>query len=214
MTYRPGTANRGSVPEMMKPKGMRSVREIMLVCGTMAVAGHVCAGGGVWLPDSSFGPQITVYVSQPLWSRGPSARIYGMRLEQLRSDVGVPRRAEYGVVRRKSLIDLQIRPNAGTRLEFAARVSWDLGSESFGLTPDGSSRVIDLAFRTHEVAAEHSFRPWSGPHNPAALPRRFVLPCEVASIGPAAPYVRHRSDEPTDACDALAMITSRSALAF
>jgi hypothetical protein len=199
---------------MTKLRGRRPAREIVFACATMAAVANACAASGVWLPDSSLGPQITLYVSQPLWARVPSTRTYGMRLEQVRSDVGLPRRAEYGVVRRKSLIDLQVRPHSGMRLEFAARISWDLGRESFGLTPDGSSRVIDLTFRAHELAAKQPIRPWVGPINAAARPRRFVLHCDVASTDLTAPYVRHRTDQLTNACDALAMTTSRSVLAF
>jgi hypothetical protein len=199
---------------MTKPKVMRPVREIMLGCTTMAVAASACAGNGVWLPDTTLGPQITLYVSQPLWARGGSARSYGMRLEQVRSDVGLPRRAEYGVVHRKALIDLQVRPHAGTRLEFAARVTWDLGRDSFGQTPDGTSRVIDLAFRTPDLAAVWSFRHWLAPISGATPPARFALHCDAASTEATDYYLRQRTDQLAGACNALAMTTGRRALAF
>jgi hypothetical protein len=202
---------------MTKPKGMRPLHEIVLGCAMMAVVTNTWAGPGVWLPDTSLGPQITLYVNQPLWARGISgisARSYGVRLEQVRSDVGLPRRAEFGTVHRKALIDLQLRPHAGTRLEIAARVTWDLGRESFGLTPDGSSRVIDLAFRTHELPAEPPLQPWAGPISRAALPPRFAWHCDAASTDLTAPYVRQRTDELAGACNALAIMTGRPALAF
>lgn len=185
---------------------------MLLGCATMAAIANAWAGGGVWLPNSSLGPQVTLYVSQPLWARGSSARSYGMRLEQVRSDAGLPRRAEYGAVHRKALIDLQVRPHAGTRLEFAARVSWDLGRDTFGPTPDGSSGVINLAFRAHGLAGEQWLKPWSVPIRSAALPLRYAWHCDAASIEATASYVRHRIDQSAVACDALAMITGRPAL--
>jgi hypothetical protein len=214
LTYRPGAAIGGKLPQMTKPKSMRSAREILIGCATLAVAANTWAGSGVWMPDSSLGPQMTLYVSQPLWGRGNSGRSYGMRLEQVRSDVGLPRRAEYGTVHRKALIDLQFRPHAGTRLEFAARVSWDLGRDTFGLTPDGTSRVIDLAFRAHELATAQPFQPWAAAISSAARPARFVLRCDAASTDLTSSYVRHRTDELSSACNALAMTAGRRALAF
>jgi hypothetical protein len=199
---------------MIKPRGMRPAREMLLGCATMAVIANSWAGTGVWLPSSSLGPQVTLYVSQPLWARGSSARSYGMRLEQVRSDAGLPRRAEYGAVHRKALIDLQVRPHAGTRLEFAARVSWDLGRDTFGPTQEGSSWAINLAYRSHGLAGGQWFQPWSVPTHGAALPLRYAWHCDAASIEATASYVRHRTDQSAVACDALAMITGRPALTF
>jgi hypothetical protein len=199
---------------MIKPKSMRPVRRILYGFATMAVVAEAWAGNGVWLPDTSLGPQLTLYVNQPLWAHGTSARSYGMRLEQVRSDIGLPSRAAYSTVRRKSLIDLQLIPHAGTRLEFAARVTWDLNRDSFGPTPESSSRVIDLAFRTHELPADPSSLPWAVPVSRAALPARFALYCNAASNDLTSSYVRHRTDQLAGACNALAMITSRAELAF
>ena len=196
------------------PKGMRLAREVLLAGATLAVFSDASAGAGVWAPNSSLGPQVTVYVSQPLWARGSSARSYGMRLEQVRSDAGLPRRAEFGAVHRKALIDLQVRPNAGTRLEFAARVSWDLGRGFFGPTPDGSSRVINLAFRAHKLADARSYQPWSVPIHRAALPPPLTWSCDTPSTEVAADYIRHRTEQLAVGCDALAMTIGRSALTF
>ena len=199
---------------MIKPKSMRSARKILIGCATMAVAANAWAGSGVWMPDSSLGPQMTLYVNQPLWTRGTSERSYGMRLEQVRSEVGLSRPAEFGIVHRKALIDLQVRPHAGMRVEFAARVTWDLGRDTFGLTPDGTSRVIDLAFRTRELTAVRPFEPWAGPISSAGVPARFILHCDAASTDLTSTYVRHRTDELASACNALAMTAGHRALAF
>jgi hypothetical protein len=214
LTHRPGEAIRASVPAMIKPKGMQRARDIVFAGVAMSAIANAWAAGGVWVPNSSLGPQLTVYVSQPLWERGSSARSYGLRLEQVRSDVGLPRRAEFGAVHRKALIDLQVRPHAGTRLEFAARVSWDLGRESFGPTPDGSSRVINLAFRGRVLADKLSFQPWTARTHGLATAPRFVWRCDTVSTEAVASHARHRTDDLVGACDALAMTADRPAVAF
>jgi hypothetical protein len=173
------------------------------------VGASVQAASAVWIPNASLGPQLTVYVSQALWSRDTSARTYGIRLEQVRSDMDPARRGQYGTVRHKTLIDLQLRRHTGPRLEFAARVTWDLERESFGPTPDDSIRLLDLAFRVNDFPTALFSGRRAGPTSRAALPARFALQCRAAPMEVAASSVRHRTDLAAGACDALALMRER-----
>jgi len=197
---------------MNQPAGIPPLIEILVGCAALAVVASARAGGGVWLPSTSLGPQLTVYVSQPLWARGADSRTYGIRLEQVRADAGLARSAQYGTVHRKALLDLQLSPHAGPRLEFAARVTWDFGRESFGLTPGGSSRALDLGFRVHDLPAALSSGRWAGPTSSAALPAWFALDCGAAAIDMTASHIRHRPDRLSGVCNALALVPERPAL--
>jgi hypothetical protein len=194
---------------MKQPAGIRPLRGILVGCAALAVVASAQADRVLWLPSASLGPQVTVYVSQPLWARNTAARTYGIRLEQVRSDADFLRRNQFGTVHRKALIDLQLRRHSGLRLEFAARVAWDLERESFGLTSDESSRVIDLAFRIHEPPATLLSGRWARPPSSATVPARFVLYCGVATPQVQALSVRHRTEDPAEACNALALADER-----
>jgi hypothetical protein len=187
--------------DMSQPAGIRPLTRILVGCAALAVGAGTQAGTVGWIPNASLGPQLTVYVSQALWSRDTSARTYGIRLEQVRAEMDPARRGQYGTVRHKALIDLQFRRHAGPRLEFAARVTWDLERESLGPTPDDSIRVIDLAFRVSDFPAALLSGRRAAPTSRAALPARFALQCRAAPTDVAASYVRHRTDLATGACD-------------
>ena len=69
----------------------------LLLGGASVVAGAaVYSGNIVGMAPTSRGPQILLYVSQPLWWRGTSLRVYGLRLEEVRALPTSPQAAAAG----------------------------------------------------------------------------------------------------------------------
>ncbi|HKC17278.1 MAG TPA: hypothetical protein VKC11_11290 [Steroidobacteraceae bacterium] len=145
--------------QMCKSTSKRLRTDFSIGCVALAVGAGAWAGDRAWEPTSSLGPQVTLYVNQPLWSRGTNRRSYGLRLEQVRCDAGMPQRAAFGVVHRKVLLDLQIRSQSDVRVEVATRVTWDLSRESFGPDSNDYRLVFRLPLHALNVAAIQSIHP-------------------------------------------------------
>jgi len=148
-----------SLQQMRKSTTWRLRTDLSIGCVALAVGAGAWAGDRVWEPTSSFGPQVTLYVNQPLWSHGTNRRFYGLRLEQVRCDAGMPQRAAFGVVRRKVLLDLQIRPQSDVRVEVATHIIWDLSRDSFGPESNDYRLVFRLPLHALNVAAVQSIHP-------------------------------------------------------
>jgi hypothetical protein len=145
--------------QLCKSNGKRLRCEILFGCFTVAVGTNVWAGEAMGQPTSSLGPRITLYVSQPLWSRGTETRYYGIRLEQVPSEAVPSQRVGYGPFRHKVLLDLQIRPHSDVRIELATRFTWDLSRETFGANSKDYKLAIKLPLSGFSVAAAQPFHP-------------------------------------------------------
>ena len=108
---------------MQRNAASRFTGRVLLSVASMAAGAAACAANIVGMPPTSSSPQIMLYVSQPLWSRGTS-RVYGLRIEVVRALPTSPQSAT-GSLRRSELIDLRIEPHSQIRIEFARRLSWD-----------------------------------------------------------------------------------------
>lgn len=121
----------------------RQVSQQLLLLGGLLPWGLASsAGDPIAAAPSDHGPRIMLYIAVPLGARD-ATRIYGLRLEQTMPmpvpQTGVP----IGPLRRNELVDLQIRPHSDVRVEFARKLTWDLGRQEFG----GSSAAPNIVLR-------------------------------------------------------------------
>jgi hypothetical protein len=136
----------------------RLASRILLGGVAMAAGSAACADNIVGMAPTSSGRQITLYVSQPLWSRGASSsRVYGLRIEQVRALPAAPQSSVVGSLRRSVLVDLQIVPHSDIRIEFGKRVSWNFTHEAFG---PQSSLSIGLPLMSVSVPDTPPLHPW------------------------------------------------------
>jgi hypothetical protein len=97
----------------------------LLSAASMVTVGTAFAGNPVGAAPAANDRQIMLYVNQPLWSRGVSVRMFGLRIDRLRSVDSVS-------VQRTTLIDLQLRAHSDFRVEFGRRVTWNIRRGEFG----------------------------------------------------------------------------------
>jgi hypothetical protein len=126
------------------------------------------------------GPQLMLYFTQPLWSRGVSVRMYGLKIDRLRTLRFSPRSPASDYTQRTALIDLQLRARSDVRVEFGRHVTWNLGRGEFG--PSAGTVGFQMPTRSSELAAALSRPPW--------VPERF-------GMNASATYLAHR--QATDA---------------
>lgn len=115
---------------------------ILLEAASITAIGTVCAGDPVGAAPAVRGPQIMLYVSQPLWSRGVSLRMYGLRMDRLRSVDSI-------AIQRTPLIDLQLQAHSDVRVEFGRRVTWDIRRGEFG--PHSNSVYFQLPIKNSSL---------------------------------------------------------------
>jgi hypothetical protein len=83
-----------------------------------------------------------LYISQPLWSRGKTPRVYGLRIEESRTLPSNLQTSALVAPHRTQLVDLQIRPQQDFRLEFGTGVTWNVSSATFG--PPTSVSIVAI----------------------------------------------------------------------
>jgi hypothetical protein len=130
----------------------RFMSSILLLSAASVAASAAARAGTIVGMDAptSRSPQITLYFSQTLWSRGTSFRVYGLRIEEVRALPNGPGRAPAaaGSMRRSELFDLQIVPHSDIRIEFARRLVWDSTHGAFGPRSSPSGLAIGLTIHS------------------------------------------------------------------
>jgi hypothetical protein len=120
---------------VQKPRNTASwlVSLILLGGASMLSIRSACAGNVVSVAPASHSPQIMLYVSQPLWSRGDSSlRLYGLCIGKLVTPPTTPQQAAMASFQRSDLIDLQILAHSDVRLELGRRLIWNITRGTFG----------------------------------------------------------------------------------
>jgi len=126
----------------------RFTSSILLSVASMVTSAAACAGYVVGMVPTSRSPQIMLYMSQTLWSRGTSFRVYGLRIEEVRAQPTSGQSGVAGSLRRRELFDLQMVPHSDIRMEFGGRLIWDFTREAFGPQPSRTSLAIGLTIHS------------------------------------------------------------------
>jgi hypothetical protein len=154
---------------------------LMLLGGASMLSSRAaCAGDVVSMAPASRGPQIMLYVSQPLWSRGSSApRLYGLRIGQLRMPSTTSQLTAIAPVQRE-LIDLQIVPHSEMRIDFGRRLIWNITRGAFDPHSNQSVLAVAVPIKGIRRSDAANQQPWD-PASPGvstltgnAIPRRQV----------------------------------------
>jgi hypothetical protein len=117
-------------------------RHLLVAAALLAASFWASAGEAFGPPCASHGPQALLYISQPLWARGKTPRVYGLRIEESRSLPANLQASALVAPRRTQLVDLQIRPQQDVRLEFGSGVTWNVSRATFG--PPTSFSVVAI----------------------------------------------------------------------
>jgi hypothetical protein len=110
---------------------------------SMATLDTAFAGSPVGVAPAANDRQIMLYVNQPLWSRGVSLRMFGLRIDKLRPLDSVS-------IQRTTLIDLQLRAHSDFRVEFGRRVTWNIRRGEFG--PEATSGNFQMSVKNSRLA--------------------------------------------------------------
>ena len=118
----------------------------------MLLAGACCTvitalGAGIEAVPAPHGPQIMLYISQPLWSSGGSQPRFGLRIERLRMPPVSPQPAGMTAIQHTSLIDLQMQSHSDVRVEFGRRVVWDIRRGTLGSQAMADESVIGMPIK-------------------------------------------------------------------
>ena len=165
----------------MQPNAASWLVSLMLLGGASMVSIRpACAGNVVGAAPTSRSPQVMLYVSLPLGSRGSSSQpLYGLRIGELRTPRTTPQLTAIAPIQRE-LIDLQILAHSDVRIEFGKRLIWNITRGAFG--PQSSEAVLAIGMPIKgiglsELANQQPWDPgtsgtsaWAG--NP--VPRRQV----------------------------------------
>ena len=126
---------------------------------------HRCAGSYGWLlllavataqagdPAGNApvlrGPQLMMYFELPLGHSQQAGPMYGLRIEQTRLQSAQSPTMLVATPYRQQLLDLQLRPHADMQIQFARRLTWDFGRESFSTPSNPSSFLIRWPIDSH-----------------------------------------------------------------
>jgi hypothetical protein len=152
--------HRTGATNVLRNGANRFTSRILLSAASVAASAAAGAGDIVGMAPTSRSPQIMFYVSQTLWSPGTSLRVYGLRIEEVRSLPTSPQSAVAGSLRRSELFDLQIVPHSDIRIEFGRRLIWDFTHEAFGPQPSPSSVAIGLTIHRIRFPDPVRLQPW------------------------------------------------------
>jgi hypothetical protein len=130
----------------------------LLFAALLARALACPAADGLTMVPGTHGPQMTLYVRQPLGAG--ATRIYGLRLDRMASTPTVATAGLVGTTGSRTIVDLQIRHASDVRVEFGHRLTWNLGRQEFG--PSGNQPGIAIHLSARAPAA--------------AIPARAALP--------------------------------------
>lgn len=145
---------------MQRNAANRFTSRILLSAASVAASAAACAGNFVGMAPTSRAPQIMLYVSQPLWSPGKSSRVYGLRIEEVRGLAPSLQPAAAGSLRSSVLVDLQMVPHSGIRIEFGRRFIWDSTHAAFGPQSSSTSLAIGLTIHSNRFPAPARLQPW------------------------------------------------------
>jgi hypothetical protein len=121
----------------------RVILQLALFSGLLCRALVCPAADGVGIVRAAHGPQMMLYIQQPLGVRGASL-IYGLRLERLAPAPTLPSPVAIASTGRREIVDLQIRRYSDVRVEFGRRLTWNVGRQEFGLSGHQGSMAIRL----------------------------------------------------------------------
>jgi hypothetical protein len=111
----------------------------------------------------SCGPQLMVYMTLPLWSRGSSSLpVYGLRVGEFRKRPTTPQLVAVAPVQRE-LLDLQIAARSDVRIEFGRRLVWDIQRGAFGPQSALATLAIGVPIkgaRLSEAWNQQPLQPW------------------------------------------------------
>lgn len=122
-------------------------QQLLLFSGLLGWALECPAADAISAVPGAHGPQMMLYIKQPLGARGAS-RVYGLRLEQLATS-STPTAPMAGALpgelaRQREILDLQIRHYSDVRLEFGRRATWNIGRHEFGPSGNQPGMTIRL----------------------------------------------------------------------
>ena len=125
----------------------RVFQQLLLFSGLLGWALVCPAADTISAVPGAHGPQMMLYIKQPLGARG-ATRVYGLRLEQTTtsatSGAPLPGALPGELARQREIVDLQIRHYSDVRLEFGRRATWNIGRHEFGPSGNQSSMTIRL----------------------------------------------------------------------
>ena len=156
--------DRACVGGVQRPRNTASwlVSLILLGGASMLSIRSACAGNAVSVAPASRSPQIMLYVSQPLWSRGDSSlRLYGLCIGKLLTPPTTPRQTAIAPFQRSDLIDLQILAHSDVRLEFGRRLIWNITRGTFGPQSSRSVPAIGVQIKGIRLSDRVRQQPWN-----------------------------------------------------
>lgn len=156
--------DRACLGGLQKPRNTASwlVSLILLGGASMLSIRSACAGNVVSVAPASHSPQIMLYVSQPLWSRGDSSlRLYGLWIGKLLTPPTTPQLAAIAPFQRSGLIDLQILAHSDVRLEFGRRLIWNITRATFGPQSSQSVPAVGVQIKGIRLSDTVGQQPWN-----------------------------------------------------
>jgi hypothetical protein len=130
----------------------RVVGLVLLGGASMVSIRAACAGNVVSAAPVSCGPQLMLYVTLPLSSRGSSSLPrYGLRIGEFRKRPTTAQLVGVAAVQRE-LVDLQIVAASDVRVEFGRRVVWDIPRGAFGPQSSLATSAIGVPIKGIRLA--------------------------------------------------------------
>jgi hypothetical protein len=131
----------------MDSSASRVLQQLLLFSGLLGWALECPAADAISAVPGAHGPQMMLYIKQPLGARGAS-RVYGLRLEQMATSstpaAPMPGALPGELARQREIVDLQIRHYSDVRLEFGRRATWNIGRHEFGPSGNQPGMTIRL----------------------------------------------------------------------
>jgi hypothetical protein len=133
------------------PSATRVFQQLLLFSSLLNWALACRAADAVSAVPGAHGPQLMLYIKQPLGTRG-APRVYGLRIERLATPPTLPTPAAIVSTGRREIVDLQIRQYSDVRVEFGRRVTWNVGRQEFGLSSNQPNMAMHLPARPNSTA--------------------------------------------------------------
>lgn len=130
----------------------RVFRCLALLSAPLPWAAACWAGESGGTVPSLNGPEIMLYISQPIGPSAP-ARIYGLRIDQHSQPKALPAATAKAtdLSGRREIVNLSMAAHQNLRIDFGRRVSWDFGRRQFNLPSD--LPAMKPGFPTRPLAA-------------------------------------------------------------
>jgi hypothetical protein len=129
------------------PSASRVFQQLLLFSGLLGWVLVCPAANAVNAVPAAHGPQMMLYIKQPLGARG-ATRVYGLRLEQQAASstpiAAMPGALAGELAHQREIVDLQIRHYTDVRVEFGRRVTWNIGRHEFGSSGNQPGMTIRL----------------------------------------------------------------------